>query len=299
MRLVHLHRVAIKIGVGKVVGRTFEIEDGEPGLAKVFAQTCATADDLLEQGHRADVLIQHDEFAGLRVNAGAHKLRRRGDDRKRLFRVNEIVQLALAFDVVARNLHHVTRLVAADVGVGIAEGLSHAAGVINVFAKDDGLGAAIRRLQVFGDALCDHAVTVFQHEAAIHVAGVVDAIFDDIAMLVGHARRRPPAEGVAIDVHADHFVRCEVAVLDALAKAVGVDRFTEIFDVGNFARLFRRSGEADLRRGREVGEDFTPGGIFVGAATVAFVNDDEIEEVRRKLLVNVSLFVGARHGLIE
>jgi hypothetical protein len=37
----------------------------------------------------------------------------------------------------------------------------------------------------------------------------------------------------------------------------------------------------------EVVEDLAPGGVFGGAAAVAFVDDDQVEEVGRELLVDV------------
>ena len=42
---------------------------------------------------------------------------------------------------------------------------------------------------------------------------------------------------------------------------------------------FRRSGEAKLDGGGEVFEDAAPGAFVVRAAAVAFVDDDEVEEV--------------------
>jgi hypothetical protein len=67
--LVDLHRVAVEGGVGEELGGALEVQDGEPALAQVFAQAGAAADDLLEQRHRLDVLVQHDELAGLRIHA--------------------------------------------------------------------------------------------------------------------------------------------------------------------------------------------------------------------------------------
>ena len=46
-------------------------------------------------------------------------------------------------------------------------------------------------------------------------------------------------------------------------------------------------------------EDFTPGGILGGAATVAFVDYDQVEEVAGELLVDVHLFFSAGDSLIE
>ena len=61
----------------------------------------------------------------------------------------------------------------------------------------------------------------------------------------------------------------------------------------------RRRGQADLRGGGEVIEDLAPGGVFGGASSVALVDDDEVEEVGRELLVDVAGLLGAGDGLVE
>ena len=57
----------------------------------------------------------------------------------------------------------------------------------------------------------------------------------------------------------DDLVRRKEAVLDALLEGVGVDRLTEIMDVGDVFGFLRRRGEADLRSAGEIFEDFAPG----------------------------------------
>ena len=81
MGLVNLHRVAIKIRVDKQFGGLFEIDDGEEVLVVIFVDARATANDLLELGHRLDALIQHDELAGLGIHARGHQFGGGRDDR--------------------------------------------------------------------------------------------------------------------------------------------------------------------------------------------------------------------------
>ena len=59
------------------------------------------------------VLVEHDELAGLRVDAGGHQLRGRGDDRVALVGVDEVVELGLALVVVAGDPHHVLAVLGA------------------------------------------------------------------------------------------------------------------------------------------------------------------------------------------
>ena len=98
----------------------------------------------------------------------------------------------------------------------------------------------------------------------------------------------PPAVEVLVEVDADDLVGGEEAVLDALLERVGVDGLAEVVDVGDVLGLLRRGGQADLGGGGEVLEDLPPGRVLGGAAAVALVDDDQVEEVRRELLVDVA-----------
>ena len=70
-------------------------------------------------------------------------------------------------------------------------------------------------------------------------------------------------------------------------------------DVGDVFGFLGRGGQADLRGGGKVVEDFPPGRIFGGAAPVAFVNDDQVEEARRELAEELLPLFRAGDGLIE
>ena len=131
------------------------------------------------------------------------------------------------------------------------------------------------------------------------VALVVFAVLDLLAVLVGLAGLRAPAVEVLVEADPHDLVGREEAVVDALPEGVGVDGLAEVVDVGDVLGFLRRGGEADLGGRREVFENLAPGGIFGGAAAMALVDDDQIEEVRRELLVDVLLFLGAGDGLVE
>ena len=226
-----MHRFAVKVFVGKEFGGALEVNDGEPGLAQVFAQARAPANDLLEQRHGLDVLVEHDELAGLRVHAGAHELGGGGNDRVGFFGIDKVVQLQLAFGVVAGDLHHVFGLCGTQVGIGVGQRLAHARSMVNVFAKNDGLGIAVGGLEVFGDLGGHRNVALLQHQLAVHVLGGVDAVFDGVAVFVQHAHRGAPAEGVFVHIYPDDFVGCQVAVFNALLEAVGVGRLAKVISV--------------------------------------------------------------------
>ena len=97
----------------------------------------------------------------------------------------------------------------------------------------------------------------------------------------------------------DDLVGREEAVLDALLQRVGVDGLAEVVDVGDVLRLLGRGGQADLGGGGEVFEDLAPGGILGGAAAVALVDDDEVEEAGRELAEELLALLRAGDRLIE
>lgn len=69
-RRVDLDGVPIEMRVGEVVRRLPEIDQREEVLARVLVDPRATADDLLELSHRADLTVDRDDAASLDVDAG-------------------------------------------------------------------------------------------------------------------------------------------------------------------------------------------------------------------------------------
>ncbi len=70
-------------------------------------------------------------------------------------------------------------------------------------------------------------------------------------------------------------------------------------DVRNVFGFFGRGGETDLRRRGKVLKDFPPCGILRRTAAVALIDDDQVEEVARKLTVEFLALLGAGDRLIE
>jgi hypothetical protein len=62
-----------------------------------------------------------------------------------------------------------------------------------------------------------------------------------------------------------------------------IDRRAEVVDVGDVLGFLGRGGQADLGGAVEVVQDLAPGRVFGGAAAVALVDDDQVEEVGREL----------------
>ena len=90
-----------------MVGRAAEVDQGEVELLGVLVDAGAAADDLLELGHRADLAVEHDQAAGLGIDAGGEQARGGDEDRILRFRVDEVAELGLALGVVAGDAHDV------------------------------------------------------------------------------------------------------------------------------------------------------------------------------------------------
>ena len=65
--------LTVEVRVGKMVGRAPEIHHREVELAGVLMHAGTAPDDLLELGHGAYYAVEHDEPAGLDIDAGGKK----------------------------------------------------------------------------------------------------------------------------------------------------------------------------------------------------------------------------------
>ena len=78
-----------------------------------------------------------------------------------------------------------------------------------------------------------------------------------------------------------HLERRQEAVVDAFLQRIDVNRLAEIGVGVHVVAALGRRGQAELHGGREIFENAAPVALIVGAAAMALVDDDEIEEVRR------------------
>ena len=299
-RLVNLHRLAVEIRVGEMAGGAAEVDQGEIELAGVLVHAGAPADDLLELGHRADLAVEHDQPAGLRIDAGRQQPR--GGDEHRIFRfrVDEIAEFGLALGIAAGDAHDVAMVLGDQIGVLVDERLAHSRRVFLIDAEHDGLLEAVAALlQELRDLARDQLGAVVQHQRAVEILGVVDTVLDLLTLAVELTLLRPVALHVAVDMDLHHLVGRQEAVADALLERIGVNRVAEIGDVGDVLGFLRRRGHADLRRRGEIFEDFPPRRILGRAAAVALVDHDQVEEARRELAEQLLPFLRAGDRLIE
>ena len=140
---------------------------------------------------------------------------------------------------------------------------------------------------------------LIQDQDSVHVFLVVGAVLDALAQVFDHARRRGPAVDVFVDIDANHFIRGEETVFNPLLEAVGINRLAKIGEVGNVFGFLGRGGHAEMDGAGEVIEDFTPCRIFGGAATMALVDNDQVEKIGRDISEYFIFFGWAGDGLIE
>ena len=71
-RLIYLNRVAIKVWISKMSGRSFKVHNRKEELVVVFVDPRSPPDDLLKFGHRADFAVENNKLTGLSIDAGRH-----------------------------------------------------------------------------------------------------------------------------------------------------------------------------------------------------------------------------------
>ena len=232
-RLVNLHGFAIEIRFREMARRAPEIHQSKVKFVRVLVYARATPDDLFELGHGTDDAVEHNQAAGLDIDAGGKQARGRDQYGICGFRVHKVVELGLTFGVVAGDTHDIVVVLIYQIGVLIDEGLSHAAGVFLVDAKDDRfLEPVAAFLQKLRHLAGDQLGAFVQHQGVVKVPGVVGAVFDLIAVSVALVSFRAIAFYIPVNMNFDDFVGREKAILDALFQGVGIDRIPKVMDVG-------------------------------------------------------------------
>ena len=155
-------------------------------------------------------------MASLGINAGAHQLGSGTDNWVCGFGIDKVIELGFAFIVVAGDAHDVFCIGRCKVRVGVYHCLTHSLGMIDIFAKDDGLGKAAGCLQKFRDLLGNKGSTLFENQSPIIVADIVFTVFDNLPMLVGLPVKGTPAN-IPIKSYSNNLVRRKVTIGNSLA----------------------------------------------------------------------------------
>ena len=160
-----------------MAARAPEIHQGEIELLGVLMHPGAPPDDLLELGHGADCAVQHDEPAGLRVDAGGKQPGCSDQHWISGFRVDEVTELLLPLAVVAGDAHDVAVVRTHQIGVLVNEPLAHPGSVLLIDAEENGLLKAVPAfLQELRDFPGYELGSAIQNQRAVEVLGVIDPV---------------------------------------------------------------------------------------------------------------------------
>ena len=119
----------------------------------------------------------------------------------------------------------------------------------------------------------------FQSDNTLEILRAVFAVGNFSPIPVEFSLCRPPAGGVHGRDDPMHTIRRQEAVIDALLQAVGVERIAEISVGVSVVFAQRRCGHAELKCRLEIFENLAPVALVAGAAAMALIHDDEVEEV--------------------
>lgn len=288
-----LLRFAVPFGVVEVLVGFYEVVDGEVVFALKGAG--AASDDLFELDDGADHPQQDDVADVAGIDAGGEFLgggEDGGDGFLVVLKGAEVLFAEVA--VVGGDADAVVRVGADFVLVNqVADGQGVGLGG----AEHQGLFILVDQLHEEPDPV---AFPLFDFDDAVEVGFGVGAIalhFSFHHVIVG-----------AVEVFVEggfylpHFERGEEAVVDAVFEGVGVDRLAEVGVGVGVVFPFGGGGEAELHRWREVFQNGAPGAFVFGSAPVAFVDDDEVEEVGgivAKVGGGVARFVFTGHKGLE
>ena len=199
--------------------------------------------------------------------------------------------------LVSGNTANVVRVLFDQIAIQVEQFLSQFGGVLLIDAEHQGFGVAVSAFQQVGEMTrhCPRART--QRDDALEILGQVFLVGHFTAIAVQFILAGPPAGGIHRGDDAVNPVRRQESVLDALAQAVGIDRIAEVLvAVAGFLPQ-RGGGHAELHGRLEVVEHGAPTALVTTGAAMAFVDDDQIEEVRAVLAEYV--FAGRAQGLVD
>ena len=153
--------------------------------------------------------------------------------------------------------------------------------MVFIGTEHNGLGHAVCAFQVLRYLVRYLSDAVFNDDVVIIVGIIIDAVLYKIAVNISLVFERPPfVADIGSDI--DHLKGGKEAVLNALPKAIRIYRFAEIEDARLVSRFLRRGCHTDLNGSAEVFQNFSPGTVVLGAASVALVHNNHIKKLRLK-----------------
>ena len=151
--------------------------------------------------------------------------------------------LAVARDADCE-LRGIARFLRQALGHLVDQCRTHPLGMVDVLAEDDGLAVGVGLRHIRDHLLGDAPSALVQDQHPVHVALIVDAVFNLLAAVVSHALRRPPTLQVLVEIKAHDLKRREKTVVNALLEAIDVDGIAKITERTDLGGLLRRRRKA-------------------------------------------------------
>ncbi len=192
----------------------------------------------------------------------------------------------------------VIRIIPRQIAVQVVQGHLHFAGVFLIHAKNDGFIRATGLFQEVGKMFCHSLSAGAQGYATFKIGGGVFLVGNFPAIAVKLVPARSPASGIPLGDDSVNTIGGKKTVLNSLPQTVLIYRIAEIHICIPVFFAHGRGGQTELTGRGEVFENFPPVGLCSRAAAMAFVYDNEIEEVGGELFIEAGAISILGDGLV-
>ena len=175
----------------------------------------------------------------------------------------KLLDLPFANFVTASDPNHIVRVLLHHIPIQLGQHIPHPQGGILSGAKHNGSGHPVCTLEVTGDLLGHFPDTILYNNVVVIVAVGIDAVWYLVAIDIQLALLGTPSfSDVSGDI--DDLEGSKKAVVNALLQAIGIDRLSEIAQVGNILGFLGRGSHANLNGIREVLQNPPPAAFLLG-----------------------------------
>src|SRR3990172_9086037 len=186
-----------------------------------------------------------------------------------------------------------------QIDILIVQSLPHFLRVFLIYTKDDCLGKAVSLLEVACQMPSNGLGAGFKSNDPLKLLGAVYSVGDLPPVPVQFALAWAPAGRVHRGDDSMDSIGGEKAVLDALPKAVGVERVAEVTVCVTIIFSERGSCHTNLAGGVEILEDLAPVALVGSAPPMALIHDDQVKEVLGIIPVQTGATLILSDGLVD
>ena len=157
--------------------------------------------------------------------------------------------------------------------------------MVDIYTEKDRLSETrIVFLQEVRYSFCHKFCALFENQIFVIILDVIFSIFNLNPILVPFTFCGTITFQILINSHTDNFIWRKETIFNTLTQSIGIDRFSEILNIGGVLRLFGGGRHTNLRSVLKVFQNFSPSRIVFCAAAMAFVYDNQIKKSLEKTL---------------